>query len=77
MVVHESYTLFNYMLLGHIQIAQVPARHEPDSAGEINYKYIFQLLRDCDYQGWIGLEYIPAGDTMTGLKWIQDLGESV
>jgi len=57
--------------IGHIQIAQVPDRHEPDSEGEINYDYIFKLLESLGYDGWIGCEYVPKGDTVEGLKWFQ------
>ena len=51
---------------GHIQIAQAPDRSEPDLNGEINYKYILQLLEDIGYDGFIGLEYKPRGKN-TGL----------
>ena len=44
-----------------MQIAQVPDRHEPDSAGEIDYSYIFDVLEREGYDGYIGLEYNPAG----------------
>ncbi len=53
--------------VGHIQIAGVPERHEPD-VGEINYPFIFQLLDALGYEGWIGCEYRPAGETLPGLK---------
>ncbi len=53
--------------VGHIQIAGVPERHEPD-IGEINYPYIFKLLDELGYAGWIGCEYRPAGDTLEGVK---------
>lgn len=55
-------------LYGHVQIASVPDRHEPDS-GEINYPWIFQLFDEVGYQGWIGLEYQPRSDTQSGLAW--------
>merc|ERR1712059_45036 len=54
-------------LVGHIQIAQVPHRGEPDSAGEIDYRYILNLLESLQYEGWVGLEYKPAGVTEEGL----------
>ncbi|XP_047101930.1 putative hydroxypyruvate isomerase isoform X2 [Schistocerca piceifrons] len=57
---------------GHIQIAQVPNRNEPDTPGEVNYSYIFDVLKDNGYDGWIGLEYKPAMGTREGLKWIQN-----
>lgn len=53
--------------VGHIQIAGVPERHEPD-IGEINYPYIFDLLDEIGFAGWIGCEYRPAGDTVEGVK---------
>lgn len=46
---------------GHIQIAQVPYRHEPDEQGEINFPFVFQTLRSLGYKGWLGCEYIPRG----------------
>jgi hydroxypyruvate isomerase len=55
--------------VGHIQIAQVPYRHEPDDQGEINYPFVFQTLQSLGYRGWIGCEYIPRGDTEDGLAW--------
>ena len=56
--------------IGHIQIANVPDRHEPDE-GEINYPYLFDLLDELDYAGWIGCEYRPRGDTVEGLMWLR------
>lgn len=53
--------------VGHIQIAGVPERHEPD-VGEINYHYVFDLLDKLGYAGWIGCEYNPAGGTLEGVK---------
>jgi hydroxypyruvate isomerase len=54
---------------GHIQIAGVPARNEPDT-GEVNYGYLFRLLDELGYNGWIGCEYRPAGKTEDGLGWL-------
>ncbi|GAB3466737.1 2-oxo-tetronate isomerase [Azotobacter salinestris] len=54
--------------VGHVQIAGVPDRHEPDT-GEVNYPYLYQLLDDCGYDGWIGCEYSPRGLTEAGLGW--------
>ncbi|KAG8226699.1 hypothetical protein J437_LFUL005515 [Ladona fulva] len=58
--------------VGHIQIAQVPNRNEPNTPGEMNYPYIFSLLEELKYDGWIGLEYKPLTTTANGLNWIQD-----
>ncbi len=61
--------------IGHIQIAGVPERHEPD-AGELNYSYLLRLIDALAYRGWIGCEYIPAGTTSTGLGWLRALAAS-
>ncbi len=55
--------------VGHVQIAGVPHRHEPDR-GELDYGWVFNLLRELDYSGWIGCEYRPAGHTSAGLRWL-------
>jgi hydroxypyruvate isomerase len=54
--------------VGHIQIAGVPERHEPDT-GELNYPYLFRLLDELGYPGWVGCEYRPAHGTLAGLGW--------
>ncbi len=54
--------------VGHIQIAGVPERHEPDS-GEINYPYLFGLIDALGYDGWVSGEYRPRGKTSEGLSW--------
>lgn len=65
--------------VGHIQIAGVPMRHEPD-VGEMNYPYIFEVLDEvsaaCGWNGWVGCEYRPAkgavpGGTSDGLGWLK------
>lgn len=48
-------------IVGHIQIAQPPDRVEPSGPGEIDYQYVFSLLKKLEYKGWIGLEYNPSG----------------
>lgn len=54
--------------VGHIQIAGVPERHEPD-VGEINYPYLFALMDELGYDGWVGCEYRPRRGTSEGLGW--------
>ena len=66
-----------YLFSGHIQIAQVPDRHEPNSDGEINYKYVLKLIDEGGYDGWIGLEYKPQNDTFKGLRWVKEFGYSL
>ncbi|KAJ8983437.1 hypothetical protein NQ317_013199 [Molorchus minor] len=63
--------------IGHVQIAQAPNRNEPNSYGEINYKYVLEVLEKEGYNDWVGLEYKPLGNTKEGLKWIQELGYSL
>lgn len=63
-------------LVGHIQVAQVPKRNEPNTPGEIDYNYIFQLLEELNYTEWIGLEYNPKNDTDSGLTWLRNLKKS-
>ncbi|KAM8746082.1 putative hydroxypyruvate isomerase [Acanthopagrus latus] len=58
--------------IGHVQIAQVPCRNEPNSAGELNYRYLFNTLENHGYQGYIGCEYKPLGSTKEGLDWLKD-----
>ena len=55
--------------VGHIQIAGVPERHEPD-IGEVNYPYLFALMDQLGYDGWVGCEYRPRGETSAGLGWL-------
>jgi hydroxypyruvate isomerase len=57
----------------HIQIAGNPGRHEPD-IGEINYPFLFDLLDEIGYAGWIGCEYRPKGETRAGLGWARRYG---
>lgn len=56
--------------IGHIQIAGVPDRHEPD-LGELNYPQLFELIDQLGYKGWIGCEYRPKGSTSAGLGWLR------
>jgi hydroxypyruvate isomerase len=54
--------------IGHIQIADVPARNEPGT-GEINFDFLLAHLDRIGYSGWVGCEYNPRGDTLEGLSW--------
>ena len=55
-------------LIKHMQLADAPGRHEPGT-GAIDYRRLFALLDELGYQGWIGCEYHPAGNTVAGLGW--------
>lgn len=56
--------------IGHIQIAGVPQRHEPDT-GEVHYPYLFGLMDELGYAGWVGCEYRPRAGTSAGLGWLR------
>jgi hydroxypyruvate isomerase len=59
-------------LIGHIQIAAVPSRAEPDE-GILDYPAVFAAIDRLGYQGWVGVEYRPRGDTDSGLGWMRTL----
>jgi hydroxypyruvate isomerase len=60
-------------IIGHVQIASVPSRAEPDSE-ELNYPFLFQELDLLGYQGFVGCEYRPRGKTTHGLDWFTNAG---
>ena len=59
--------------IDHMQLADVPGRHEPGT-GEIGWEYVFRRIDELGYQGWIGCEYAPLGDTAEGLAWRRRYG---
>ena len=59
-------------LVGHIQIAAVPDRHEPGT-GELNDARIFRKIDQLGYAGYVGCEYRPANGTLPGLSWMKTL----
>lgn len=59
--------------IGHLQIAGVPDRCEPD-VGELHYPYLFALLDELGYDGWVGCEYRPRNGTRNGLGWMPRAG---
>ena len=54
--------------IGHIQIADVPDRHEPGT-GEINFEFLLAHLDRLGYSGWVGCEYNPSVETLASLTW--------
>jgi 2-dehydrotetronate isomerase len=60
----------HFDVIGHVQIAAVPTRHEPDE-GELNYPHVFATLKRLGYTGYIGCEYKPRGKTEEGLVWMK------
>jgi len=63
----------NFSNIGHIQIAGVPDRTPPD-VGEINYPYLFDLIDELGYTGWVGCEFRPGERTVDGLVWAASYG---
>lgn len=75
-IIHGDVTtrLRRYLpIIGHVQIASVPSRNEPDSE-ELNYPYLFRELDLLGYGGFVGCEYRPRGKTTQGLDWFTDAG---
>lgn len=56
-------------IIGHVQIASVPGRHEPGT-GELDDFRVLQTLDDLGYQGFVGCEYRPSRTTLGGLGWM-------
>ena len=54
--------------IGHLQLADVPGRHEPGT-GAIDFGSLLNHIDRVGYSGWIGCEYVPAGKTRDGLGW--------
>ncbi len=61
----------NLAVIGHIQIADTPGRHEPGT-GEINYRFLLGFMDRVGYEGWVGCEYRPAAGTLPGLGWAKE-----
>ncbi|MEV0322958.1 2-oxo-tetronate isomerase [Streptomyces sp. NPDC050658] len=60
--------------VGHLQIAGVPDRHEPDR-GELAVQYLFDVIDELGFDGWIGCEYRPRAGTSEGLGWLKEYRE--
>ena len=63
----------NLKYIRHMQIAGLPNRTPPDE-GEMNYGYLFDLVDDLGYQGWLGCEFRPGEKTADGLSWARAFG---
>ncbi|HBF28675.1 2-oxo-tetronate isomerase [Rhizobium sp.] len=77
-IIHGDVTmrLRQYMpITGHVQIASVPSRHEPDGE-ELNYPFLYEELDRLGYQGFVGCEYIPRAGTLNGLGWFKPFARS-
>jgi 2-dehydrotetronate isomerase len=70
-IVHGDVTLALRKMMpriGHVQIASVPSRNEP-AGEELNYSFLFEELDRLGYEGFVGCEYRPKGNTVDGLGW--------
>lgn len=63
-------------LIGHIQFADTPDRHEPGS-GQLNFDDIFCTIETSTYQGWIGAEYKPSKATSATLQWKNKMASAI
>jgi hydroxypyruvate isomerase len=57
-------------LIAHVQIADVPGRHEPGTGHQPIAAFLEELDRS-GYQGYVGLEYRPLLSTDTSLEWLE------
>ena len=56
--------------IGHIQISDYPGRNEPGT-GSLPFARLFAELESHEYKHWVGCEYRPLTDTVSGLKYLQ------
>lgn len=62
--------------IGHIQIAAVPDRGEPDR-GEVDYAWLLRHITNLGYEGFIGAEYRPRAGTKDGLRWMASIAKAI
>ena len=62
----------NIGLIGHFHAADVPGRHE-FGTGEINYANVLARIDQAGYDGFVGLEYGPTGDSAESLATIREI----
>lgn len=55
--------------IAHIQIADVPGRHEPGT-GEIHYQRVLGALDELGYPGYVALEYHARGMVEESFHWL-------
>jgi hydroxypyruvate isomerase len=72
-IIHGDVTMHlreMFPIIGHMQIASIPSRNEPDGE-ELNYPYLFDEIDRLGYTGFVGCEYNPRGKTTDGLGWFR------
>ena len=60
----------NLEKIAHVQLADVPGRHQPGT-GEINFGNVLKALEEAGYKGYVGLEYLPQG--IDPFAWMSQL----
>lgn len=63
-------------VIGHVQIADSPDRHEPGT-GEIHFQNVFKFIKQLNYKGRIGLEYTPKGKSEESFEWLSKGGDQI
>jgi hydroxypyruvate isomerase len=61
--------------IGYIHIADVPGRHEPGT-GKVDWRGILGELEGSQYDGFVGFEYSPQGDSVRSLRRIRSLWDA-
>ena len=65
--------LTNLRRIDHFEIADCPGRHHPGT-GEINYRFVLDVIDRAGFDGWVCPEYVPLGGTEASLGWLRDWG---
>lgn len=60
----------NLINIGHIQFADYPNRHEPDT-GQLNFDEIFSFIANSNYYGYTGAEYRPSQHSHDSFGWLK------
>jgi hydroxypyruvate isomerase len=58
----------HHRAIGHYHVAGNPGRHEPDETQEINYPAVYRAIQATEYDGYLGMEFVPQGDPVASLK---------
>lgn len=57
-----------HQYIGHYHTAGVPGRHEIDESQELYYPAIVKAIKETGYQGFLGQEFVPAGDPVQAME---------
>lgn len=62
--------------IGHIQIAGVLHRHEPDT-GQVDFTQFLTLICARGYAGWVGCEHLPERGEQAGMARLRQLSKAL